>query len=58
MERMMRTKSFQLYSKWREQQNKEILERKTDQNLYEGLSGIQEDEGKTHSVESRLVLLN
>lgn len=41
MERMMRTESFQLYSKWKEQQNKAILERKTDQNLYEGLSGIQ-----------------
>lgn len=38
---MMRARSFQPYCKWREQQNKAVLERKTDLNLYEGLSGIQ-----------------
>jgi len=41
MERIMRAKSFQPHSKQREQQNKAVLERKTDQNLYERLSGIQ-----------------
>lgn len=34
---MMRAKSFQPYS----EQNKAVLERKTDQNLYEGFSGLQ-----------------
>lgn len=38
---MMRAKSFQPYCKRREQQNKAVLERKKDQNLYEGLSGTQ-----------------
>lgn len=37
----MRAKSFQPYSKPRQQQNKAILERKPDQNFYEGLSGAQ-----------------
>lgn len=41
MERMTRAKSFQPYSKQREEQNKAVLERKTEQNLYEGLSGTQ-----------------
>lgn len=38
---MMRAKSFQPHSERREQQNKAVLERKTDQNLYEGFSGLQ-----------------
>lgn len=38
---MMRAKSFQPYSEQRELQNKAVLERKTDQNLYEGFSGLQ-----------------
>lgn len=41
MGRMTRAKSFQPYSKQRAQQNKAVLERKTDQNFYEGLSRIQ-----------------
>lgn len=33
VERMMRAKSFQPYCKWREQQNKAVLERNSDLNL-------------------------
>lgn len=38
---MMKAKSFQPYSKWKEQQSKVVLDRETEQNLYERLSGIQ-----------------
>lgn len=34
---MMRAKSFQPHSKWREQQSKAVLDRETEQNLYERL---------------------